>query len=102
MSSLLAPLIEVLIMIINLFWWCLVIAIVLSWLISFNVVNLRNRAVYLINDALHRITEPALRPLRRIIPNAGAFDLSAIALFILLWLAERYLGIFHLYLISGL
>jgi YggT family protein len=94
MSSLFAPLIELLIIVVQLYRWCLIATIVLSWLIAFNVVNVRNRAVYVINDALYRITEPALRPLRRIIPNAGAFDLSAVALFFLLWLIETYLAMF--------
>ena len=92
MSSVLAPLIEVLLAIIDLFKWCLIAMIVMSWLISFNVVNTRNRAVYVISDVLYRITEPALRPLRKIIPQTGALDLSPIALFFILWLIQSYLG----------
>jgi YggT family protein len=101
MSSLLAPLIEVLLAIIDLFKWCLIGSIVLSWLISFNVVNVRNRAVYMINDVLYRITEPALRPLRRIIPATGSLDLSPIALFFILWLIQSYLGMFLGHLIAS-
>jgi len=93
MSSFLAPLIEVLLAVIDLFKWCLIASIVMSWLIAFNVVNTRNRAVYMIGDVLNRITEPALRPLRRIIPNTGPLDLSPIALFFILWLIQSYLGI---------
>jgi YggT family protein len=63
----------------------------MSWLVAFNVVNTRNRAVYMIMDTLYRITEPVLRPLRRIIPNTGAVDLSPIALFFILWLIQMYL-----------
>jgi len=92
MSSLLAPLVEVLMAIIDLFKWCLIASIVMSWLIAFNVVNTRNRAVYMIRDVLYRITEPALRPLRRIIPATGPLDLSPIALFFILWLIQSYLG----------
>jgi YggT family protein len=99
MSSLLAPLLEVLLYIIDLFKWCLIASIVMSWLISFNVVNTRNRAVYMISDILYRITEPALRPLRRIIPATGPLDLSPIALFFILWLIQSYLGMF---LVRGL
>ncbi len=94
MSSLLAPLIEVLLAIIDLFKWCLIGSIVMSWLISFNVVNTRNRAVAMISDILYRVTEPALRPLRRIIPATGPLDLSPIALFFILWLIQSYLGMF--------
>jgi YggT family protein len=94
MSSLLAPLIEVLLAIIDLFKWCLIGSIVMSWLIAFNVVNTRNRAVAMISDILYRVTEPALRPLRRIIPATGPVDLSPIALFFILWLIQSYLGMF--------
>lgn len=94
MLSLLAPLITVVLWIIDLFKYCLIGSIIMSWLISFNVVNTRNRAVYMINDMLYRITEPALRPLRRIIPNTGALDLSPIALFFVLWLIQSYLVMF--------
>lgn len=66
-------------------------SIVMSWLIAFNVLNTRNRAVYMIMDTLYRLTEPVLRPLRRIIPNTGAVDLSPIALFFILWLIQMYL-----------
>jgi YggT family protein len=99
MSSLLAPLIEVLLAIIDLFKWCLIASIIMSWLISFNVVNTRNRFVYMVGDILYRITEPALRPLRRIIPAAGPLDLSPIALFFILWLIQSYLAMF---LVRGL
>jgi len=90
--SLLAPVIEILIYALDLFKWCLIAMIVLSWLVSFNVVNTRNRAVYMIGDVLYRITEPALRPLRRIIPSAGPLDLSPIALFFIIWLIQSYLS----------
>jgi YggT family protein len=99
MSSLLAPLIEVLLAIIDLFKWCLIASIIMSWLISFNVVNTRNRFVYMVGDILYRITEPALRPLRRIIPTVGPLDLSPIALFFILWLIQSYLAMF---LVRGL
>ena len=55
-------------------------AVIMSWLISFNVVNTTNRFVAIAADFLYRITEPALRPIRRFIPNLGGLDLSPIAL----------------------
>jgi YggT family protein len=59
----------------------LVIAqVVLSWLVAFNVVNTRNRFVYLVGDFLYRVTEPALRPIRRVLPNMGGIDLSPVVL----------------------
>ena len=59
----------------------LVIAqVVLSWLVAFNVVNTRNRFVYLVGDFLYRVTEPALRPIRRVLPSMGGIDLSPVVL----------------------
>ncbi len=54
--------------------------VVLSWLVSFNVVNTSNRFVYIVGDLLYRVTEPALRPIRRLLPNFGGIDLSPIVL----------------------
>ncbi len=63
------------------FYIMLVLAkVVLSWLVAFNVVNTRNRFVYLVGDFLHRVTEPALRPIRRLLPNFGGIDLSPVVL----------------------
>ena len=56
-----------------------------SWLINFNVINTSNRVVYMIVDVLYKLTEPALRPIRRLLPNMGGLDLSPIVLILLLW-----------------
>jgi YggT family protein len=53
---------------------------VLSWLVVFNVVNVRNRFVYQLGRFLDAITEPVLRPIRRIVPLIGGIDLSPIVL----------------------
>ena len=57
-----------------------IVQVVLSWLVAFNVVNTRNRFVYLVGDFLYRITEPALKPIRRVLPNMGGIDLSPVVL----------------------
>lgn len=66
--------------VINLYIWVVIIGAVLSWLIAFDVVNRRNRAVYTIADTLYRLTEPALRPIRRLLPNFGGVDISPVIL----------------------
>ncbi|PKU25303.1 YggT family protein [Telmatospirillum siberiense] len=91
MQDVLMPLIIVVNYAIELLKLVVLASIVMSWLIAFNVLNTRNRAVYMIMDTLYRITEPVLRPLRRIIPRTGAVDLSPIALFFILWLIQMYL-----------
>jgi YggT family protein len=60
--------------------YLLVAAAVLSWLIAFNVVNMRNQFVAMVADFLYRITEPALRPIRAFMPNLGGIDISPIIL----------------------
>lgn len=70
--------------VIGIYIWVLIASAVLSWLVAFNVINTRNRAVYLIGDFLYRITEPALRPIRRFLPQIGGMDLSPVVLILLL------------------
>jgi YggT family protein len=77
--------------IITLYIWVLIISAVMSWLIAFGVLNTRNRAVYMIADFAYRITEPALRPIRRVIPLMGGIDISPIILIFLLWFARDLL-----------
>ena len=64
--------------------WCLIIVVAMSWLTSFNIINTQNRLVYQIYDFMYRITEPALRPIRRWIPNFGGIDISPVILILLL------------------
>jgi len=81
---------------INLYIWILIAAAVLSWLIAFNVVNTRNPLVHSIGDFLYRVTEPALRPIRSMLPNLGGIDISPVILIIgLLFLRQL---IFWVYL----
>ena len=70
--------------VVGLYVWALIIAVVLTWLVQFNVVNGRNRFVYLVGDFLARVTEPALRPIRKILPDLGGIDVSPIALILVL------------------
>jgi YggT family protein len=68
----------------ELYIWLLIASAVLSWLIAFNVVNTRNNAVAMIGDFLYRITEPALRPIRNLMPNMGGIDISPVILILLI------------------
>lgn len=62
--------------IIQLYMWALIISVILSWLVQFNVINTSNRFVYAIGDFLYRITEPVLGRIRSVIPPIGGIDLS--------------------------
>ena len=91
MSGFVIPMIDVIIVLINIYWWVIIISAVLSWLIAFGVVNTYNRTVAMIGDFLYRATEPALRPIRRLLPNFGGLDISPVILLLILWFIEREL-----------
>ena len=76
----------------SLFVWALIIGAVVSLLIAFNVLDTRNRVVWAIADFFHRLTEPALRPIRRFIPNLGGIDISPVVLILLLQAARILLA----------
>jgi YggT family protein len=78
------PFLWLILTIIDLYIWLLIASAVLSWLVAFNVVNTRNSLVANIGDFLYRITEPALRPIRNMLPNLGGIDISPVILIILL------------------
>ena len=71
--------------VVSLYIWILFLAVIASWLINFNVINTSNRVVYMIVDTLYKLTEPALRPIRRLLPNMGGLDLSPVVLILLLY-----------------
>ena len=85
----------------SLFVWALIIGAIVSLLIAFNVLDTRNRAVWAIADFFHRLTEPALRPLRRFMPNLGGIDLSPVALILLLQAARILLSEIQFGLLGG-
>jgi YggT family protein len=76
---------------IQLYIWILIANAVLSWLVAFNVVNPSNNVVRTIGEMLYRLTEPALRPIRQILPSLGGLDISPVILIILLIFVQRLL-----------
>jgi YggT family protein len=91
MGGFLVPVIEVIIYLLHIYWWIIIVSAVMSWLIAFNVINTYSRPVAMIGDFLYRATEPALRPIRRFLPNLGGLDISPIILLLILWFIEREL-----------
>jgi YggT family protein len=63
-------------------WWIIIVQAILSWLLAFNVINTYNDTVRTIWEALRRMTEPLYRPIRRILPDFGALDLSPLVVLI--------------------
>ena len=73
---------DIVLLLLNLYWWVLIVMIVMSWLFAFNVINAHNQFVAAIWRAVSALTEPLLRPIRRVIPSVGGLDLSPLVLFI--------------------
>ena len=72
---------------IDLYMWVVVIGVVLSWLVAFNIINTSNKFVYMIGDFCHRATEPILGPIRRRLPNLGGLDISPlVVILVLVWI----------------
>lgn len=87
--------------ILNLYKWAVILAAVMSMLVSFNVLDTRNRFVWMVGDFLYRITEPALRPIRRVIPTFGSIDLSPVALIFLIYVAQMLLARIYAAIVYG-
>ncbi len=85
------PFLWLILQVIDLYMWLVIIGVVLSWLAAFNVVNLSNRFVYLVGEFIDRVTEPALRPIRQILPNLGNIDISPVVLILLLLFLQRFI-----------
>ena len=69
---------------INIYMVIIIAQVILSWLLAFNVINVRNRFVMMVVQTLHQMTEPVYRPLRNILPNLGAIDITPLVTFLLL------------------
>jgi YggT family protein len=98
MGGFVVPLIRVVIAILDIYWYLVVIQVVISWLIAFNVINTYSRSVAMVLDFLYRITEPVLRPIRQFIPSFGGLDFSPFILLLIIWLIEMELTHLAFYL----
>ena len=80
-----------LIQLINLYQFILIIYIIATWLINFNIINTSNRIVYSIMVSLYRLCEPLLGVVRRYLPNLGNIDISPIIVYLGLWFIKNLL-----------
>ncbi|MEN8196846.1 MAG: YggT family protein [Pseudomonadota bacterium] len=93
------PIIWLIVTVIDIYVWFVIAGVVLSWLVTFDIINLRNQFVYMIYDMLFRITEPALKRIRRFMPRMQ-LDLSPIVLIVglyfvrysIIWVYVRLAG----------
>ena len=72
----------IILVILDIVWWIVIIQAVMSWLISFDVINLRQRFVYSVWSTLNRLTEPLYRPIRNMLPSAGGLDFSPLVVLV--------------------
>ena len=87
---------DIVIIVLDLYVWLLIASAILSWLIAFNVVNTRNQFVAAVAEFLYRITEPVLAPIRRFMPNLGGLDISPIILILLIMFVQRVI-LYYIY-----
>lgn len=87
---------DIILIILQLYWWVVLAMIIMSWLISFNVINTRNQFVDMIWRVVNQLTDPVLRPIRRVMPNFGGLDLSPLILFLIIFFIERVI-VYYIY-----
>jgi YggT family protein len=80
----------------NIYIWIVIAAAIFSWLVAFHVVNTRNQAIAMIGEFLYRITEPALRPIRNVLPNLGGIDISPVILFLIIIFIQKVIELYIL------
>ena len=85
---------DVIMLALQLYVWILIASAVMSWLVAFGVVNMRNEVVRTTWNFLYQATEPALRPIRRILPNLGGIDISPIILLLIIFFIQRVIELY--------
>ena len=91
MDVITGPVISILLIVLDLYMWVIIVSVVLSWLVAFNVVNTSNRLVYTIGDFCYRATEPFLGRIRQFLPNLGGLDISPIVLILAIVFLKEFL-----------
>jgi YggT family protein len=87
---------DLLLLVLDLYTWVIIAVAVLSWLVAFNVINIHNDLVRAIWNGLNAVTEPLLRPIRRILPSMGGLDISPIILLLGIFFLQRVIA-YYLY-----
>jgi YggT family protein len=91
-ETLMRAVLDIILILLQLYWWVLLIMIIMSWLISFNVINTRNQFVATVWQVLNQLTEPVLKPIRRFMPNFSGLDLSPLIAFLLIFFIQSIIG----------
>ncbi len=89
-------LLDVLLLVLDLYQWVIIALAIMSWLIAFDVLNIRQNFVRSIWNALNALTEPLLRPIRNVLPNLGGLDISPVILLLIIYFLQRVI-VYYLY-----
>jgi YggT family protein len=89
-------LLDVLLLVLDLYQWVIIAVAIMSWLIAFDVLNIRQDFVRTIWNALNALTEPLLRPIRTVLPNLGGLDISPVVLLLVIYFLQRVI-LYYLY-----
>lgn len=98
MDAVIISLFQVIDVVLNLFVWALIISIVMSWLVHFNVINPHNQFVSMVGTFLYKLTEPVLAPIRRVMPDLGGIDISPIIVVLIIMFIR---GVLRGWMVSG-
>ena len=83
------PILDVVMLALRIYTWLILASVIISWLVAFGVINMRNEFVRMIYESLHRVTEPALSRIRRFMPDLGGIDLSPIVLLLIIFFIQQ-------------
>jgi YggT family protein len=72
--------VNLLLSVLDLYWWVVVVSVIMSWLVAFDVLNMRSQAAQTIWRTVDALTEPLLRPIRSVLPSVGGLDISPLIL----------------------
>lgn len=92
MDIILIPLLAVTSSVIGIYVWIVITSVIVSWLVSFNVINSSNNFVIMIIEFLYRVTEPVLAKIRRFLPAMGGLDFSPLVLILFLWFVQSVIS----------
>jgi YggT family protein len=87
--ELLSALNQIIYIVLQAAWWIIIIQAVLSWLIAFNVINMSSDFVRTVLTTLDRITDPLYRPIRKVMPDLGALDLSPMVVLLAIMILQQ-------------
>lgn len=92
MSALIGSLLDVVGLALYLYSLVIIASAIFSWLYAFNIVNSNNQFINMIGRVLYNLTEPALRPIRRFMPDLGGVDISPVILLLIIWFLQSFIA----------